>query len=250
MALLEAPQPAPAPLPTEADFLDFAEKLYKIWVNACTNKHTVWFHECCFTFSTYKKRPQLDHPEDQGVPYKRFLNDNKVEDAPGFAALLFRLSSKRLGNLAGQLPTVNQKHPEPPALAKREPADDLVALNQQVATQQATIDQLRQQLHLERTAAVQHEKKLLAKKYLLQMINKHSMVKGWSTTLAGFAKTAEQAATSFQQTYDDVPTFGNLPRPSHPNPPGVLLPEEPDYDQLTEDFLENFLVTFPDLRPN
>ena len=250
MEPVQAVQPAPSPLPTQADFLAFAEKHYQVWVNACTGHHPVWFQKCCFTFSTHKKRPQLDHPDDQGVPYKRFLNDHQVEDVPGFAKLLVELSAERPGGLAGRLPTVNQKHPEPPALDKREPADDLVALNQQVATQQATIDQLRQQLHLERTAAVQHEKKLLTKQYLLQLVNNHCMVRGWSTTMINFANTAKRAAASFQQIHDDVPTFGNLPRPSHPDPPGVLLPVDADYDERTKDFLEDFLAAHPDLRPN
>jgi hypothetical protein len=249
MEPVQAVQPAPSPLPTQADFLAFAEKHYQVWVNACTGHHPVWFHKCCFTFSTHKKRPQLDHPDDQGVPYKRFLNDHQVEDVPSFAKLLVELSAERPGGLAGRLPTVNQKHPELPALDKREPADDLVALNQQVATQQATIDQLRQQLQLERTAAVEHEKKLLTKQYLLQLVNNHCMVRGWYTTMINFANTAKRAAASFQQTHDDVPTFGNLPRPNHPDPPGALLPEDPDYDQLTKDFLENFLAAHPDLRP-
>lgn len=247
---VEAPQPAPAPLPTEADFLAFAQKHYQPWKDACTGHHPVWFHKCCFTFSTHKKRPNLEHPDDQGVPYKRFLKDQEVGDVQGFADLLMELSAERPGQQAGRLPTVNQKHPEPPALEKREPADDLVAVNQQVAAQQATIDQLRQQLKLERTAAVEHEKKLLAQKYLLQMMNQHCMVRGWSSLLGRFAIAAEQAATSFQQTYDEVATFGNLPRPSHPEPPGVALPEEPDYDQLTEGFLGDFFAAFPHLNPN
>jgi len=233
-------QSAPQHHPLNPDFLAFSESHFQTWVAAGASNHPVWFHKCCFSFSTYKKRPKLKHPAEEAEPLQRFLKKHKVENPHQFASLLLDLSSARPAEQAGRLPTINEPHHQPLNLGKREPAGEVEALQQQVAAQQATIEQLQQQLEVERAAAFDGERKFLSQKYLMQLAKKECWRNSWVLPLIAYTSISQQAAAGFQAAYDDIPTFGNVPRPQRPNPPGEQ-PHEQDYDELTTEFLSPYM---------
>lgn len=256
MEALPAPQPAAPVLPTLADFLAFSENHLPTWKKAFKSNHPVWFHRCCFTFSTQKQRSNLHHPPEQGISLQRFLKQHDVEDEQQLAELLARLSAARPGLQAGQLPTVNEAHQEPAALDKRQDPGEVEDLLQQLADQQATLEDLeqqnqtlqkqnqalQQQLRLERTAAVQHENFLISREYVLYDVQRRDQAHGIHHPWHEIGTRGLQAARLFQARHSTLPVFGNIPRPNHSNPPAPALPTGPNFEDLLHQFLQAVLA--------
>ena len=239
-----ASQPAPQDLPAKPEFLAFAQTHFQTWVSASASNNPIWFHKCCFSFSTPKKRPKLNHPADQGEPLLRFLKKHKVKTPQEFASLLLDLSSARPAEQAGLLPTINEQHQEPVGLAKRPPPGELEALQQQVADQQATIDQLRQRLQLERTAAAEEEQRFLSSEFFVGMVVEEHERRGWKLPWPVMRELARDAAEDFRAAHPDIPSFGIIPRPDHANPSLSPLPRHPEFEDNIDAFLTPFLDTY------
>jgi len=257
---LPAPQAAAPALPTAADFLAFVKVHYSTWLETCEGKHPVWFHKCCCCFSTQKTRRRLNHPREEGVSLRLFMKQNGVSNEEELATLLMHISAARPGPEAGQLPGYNEPHTEQPALEKRPPPTEVEELRQQLADQQAALQalqqqhqalqqqnqHLQQQLQLERAAAARHENLFIRDKFVFyrtQQLNQH---RGISYPWHAIGTRGQLAASLFRDLYPGLPTFGDLPRPNHPNPPAPALPEDPGFEDLLHQFLSDVVDGEPD----
>ena len=241
------PQPTTQPPTIPACFTDFATKRYHSMVEASKAKHTVWFHRCCFTFSSCWKRPGLGHPPSQGGPLLTFLDENSIVSAAGFADLMHKMAVAR-GD--GQPPTYNQQHQDQPCLDKRQtpptepdqPSEvellrqELAALRNRADTLEEGQRQLREELQAERNAALLNEQEYLAMVYSNKLMGGIMAYQGLRVPFDGLLANGRRLAQNFQNANPHLLTFTNIPRPHQPALPPRHGPISLTYDQLQKLF--------------
>lgn len=247
MQASSSPQPASEPDTLLEQCLAFANQRLPDMKKVAQNGNSVKFHECCFTFSTKKMRPQLGHPTHEAVTLRRLLEQHHIESEEEFAGLLHRLSTARTDSTAGQVPTWNQRHREQLDLGKREvrpadpdPAAEVEQLRRQLAAEQNYVLELEErnrdlveQLRLERTAAAQHERRYLSTVYCLETAKSYLAMDDTRLPWVVTQSIGDRLAVGFQAAHPERPTFGNIPRPHHPEYSDSTLSVDPDYAELT-----------------
>lgn len=246
MQALPSGQTAPAPAPITDIFSDFAKAHLDQLKKAGVDGNTIKFHECCFTFSTKKLRKRLGHPDQDAPTFRRWLERHDVENVEDFAALLRKLSATRTDGKAGELPTWNAVHPAEAGLGKREvlsagpePPAEVDQLVEQPPNREPTMQtlleenqRLRRQLHLERTAVLEHEQRFIIQEFMLHKAIQLGERNGVTYKLMKMYNEGERVAAAFKAAHPELRTLGNLPRPDDPIPPQPQLPEGPDFQTL------------------
>jgi hypothetical protein len=251
MQALTSGQTAPEPAPITDIFSGFAKAYLDKLKKAGVDGNTIKFHECCFTFSTKKLRKRLGHPDQDAPTFRRWIGRHNVKNVEDFAALLRKLSATRTDGKAGELPTWNAPHPAEAGLGKREvlsadpeppaepeqPAEQ--PLNQQPSLQDLLQEnqRLRQQLHLERTAVLEHEQRFIIQEFMLHKAIQLGRRNGVSYQAMTMYNEGRQMAAAFKAAHPELHTLGNLPRPDDPIPPQPQLPKGPDFQTLVWNLL-------------
>lgn len=240
----------------------FAKDHFAEMKKAGANSHSLKFHQCCFTFSTVKKRAQLGHPTHEAVTFRRLLEQHKVKSEEGFAALLRQLSAARTDNRAGRVPSYNQQHSTELGLGKRvvlsadaEPCGGVHQLTEQPQPKQPTVEalleenqRLRKQLQLERIAAVQNENWYLSEVYTNEVLLDALKYHFPDMDAHDIRKSGVWAASYFQNSHPDRPSFGSIPRPGCLNQaPEEFLPQ-PSYEEQRQEFVEHLFNRRPPAR--
>lgn len=243
------PQPVPQPPAIPACFTDFATKRYHSMVEASKAKHTVWFHRCCFTFSSSKKRHCLGHPASHGGPLLTFLDEHSIVSAEGFAALMHKMAVAR-GD--GQPPTYNQHHQDQPCLNKRQTSptepdqpsevevlrQELAALRNRVNTLEEGQRLLQEELQAERKAALLNEEEYLAMVHTNRVMARLMAYQGIKVPFDGLLALGSRLAQNFQNANPYMLTFTNIPRPHLPFLPSPGPPVALTYDELQKLFYQ------------
>lgn len=251
-------QLTPEPTPINDMFSGFAKAHLDELKRAGVDGNTIKFHECCFTFSTKKPRKRLGHPDQDAPTIRRWFEQHDVKNVEDFAALLRKLSTTRTDDKAGELPTWNAPHPAEAGLGKRqelsadaEPPAQGAQLAEQPPTQQPTLQdllqenqRLRQQLELERAAAVKHEQQYLGEVYFSDLLSKLISYLYPRFDQQGCREKGLLLAAEFQAAHPELPSFGSIPRPNPTDLPAPAPPAHPDYEALRREFLDNL----PELR--
>lgn len=240
-------QPTPQATNTPVCFTDFAKKRYTKMVEACQHRHTVWFHRCCFTFSSHAKRPELGHPKDQATPFLTLLEQENISSVEGFADLMHKMAISRGDSLP---PTYNHEHQDEPSLNKRplpvaepEHTSEVQALREELAALKNRVDSLErhqkfleEELKAERESALHNEQEYLSMMHTSEMMARLLVHAGIKIPLHGVQALGKRMAQQFQNAHPELLSFMNTPRPHHPLLPQQQPPVDPTYDMLQKLF--------------
>ena len=108
-------------------------------------KNTVYFHECCFTFTNRVTRSKTEHDDEGSLTWWDFQRIHMPETT-SFAQALLNLSRARTDDLKDTVPIFNQLHPTDPLGKRKPPASVEESLRKRIAKLEEENRELRNNL--------------------------------------------------------------------------------------------------------